>query len=80
VKTLETTLCLYDEVTQEAAGEYLLSYETLSRYLGISKRTIEDWVLKRKIPFVKAGRHVRFVRSEIQNWLQKGAKNGHCDD
>lgn len=49
----------------------LLSIKKLSLYLDVSEATIRDWVFKNMIPYVKAGRHIRFVPHDIQNWLLK---------
>jgi len=38
----------------------LLTIDELSAYLKISRFTIYDWVYRKKVPFIKLGRHLRF--------------------
>lgn len=49
----------------------LLSIKKLSQYLDVPEATIRDWVFKNLIPYVKAGRLIRFVPQDIQDWLLK---------
>ncbi len=51
--------------------EKLLSIEELSEKLGIPITTIYSWTSKKKIPYIKLGRLVRFKESEIQEWISK---------
>lgn len=56
----------------------LLSIKRLSEYLDVPAMTIRDWVYKRRIPFLKVGRHVRFQPSDVQRWLsERSHGNGH---
>ena len=52
----------------------LWSIDRLAQYIDVSISTIRDWVYKRKIPFVKLGRHIRFKPSDISDWIQKRRK------
>ena len=47
----------------------------IAEILGVSVRTIYDWVYKRKIPFIKVGRLVRFDPDEISEWMKKPARS-----
>ncbi|MFH1446387.1 MAG: helix-turn-helix domain-containing protein [Chloroflexota bacterium] len=59
----------------------LWSIDRLAEYLDVPAATVKDWVYKRQIPFVKAGRHVRFKYSDVQKWLtEKGCGDGHQKD
>lgn len=51
--------------------EKLLSIEELSGKLGIPVATLYAWTCKKKIPYIKLGRLVRFKESEIQEWISK---------
>lgn len=55
----------------------LLTVEKLSRFLDVPAATIRDWVYRRKIPFRKVGRLVRFVMADISNWLESGKKDAN---
>jgi len=48
-----------------------LSKKSLSEVLGIPIKTIADWVYRRKIPYHKLGKHIRFDPVDIEQWLQK---------
>ena len=51
--------------------EHLLTYEQLSMWLNISVSTLEKYVHRNEIPAVRIGRKaLRFLRSDIQQWLQ----------
>lgn len=39
---------------------------------GPSKQTVYGWVSKRTIPFYKDGKNLRFLKSEIDEWLKRG--------
>jgi excisionase family DNA binding protein len=58
--------------------EKLLSIEELSEKLGIPVSTLYAWTCKKKIPYVKLGRLVRFRESEITEWIAKNSV--HPDD
>ena len=58
---------------REQIFENLIAIDDLSEWLGVSKKTIRDWVYKRKIPFKKVGNLIRFQTSEIRLWINKGA-------
>ena len=37
-----------------------------------ARKTIYDWVTLRRVPYHKAGKRLRFLRSEIDAWLAGG--------
>ena len=47
----------------------LISIDELATILRIHKGTIYNWVYRRKIPYVKVGRLVRFDLNEIAKYL-----------
>lgn len=49
----------------------LMTIQDVSRFLKISEGTIRDWIFKRKIPFRKIGRAIRFKQSEIERWINQ---------
>lgn len=57
--------------TDSVLFENLIGYKELSNWLSIPERTLQDWVYKRKIPFVKVQGLIRFIPSEIQAWIQE---------
>jgi len=49
----------------------LMSLAEVSRYLGMSERTIYAWAHEGKIPAFKLGSSWRFRRSEVDEWLEE---------
>ena len=50
--------------------EPLLTTAAVSRWLGISTRTLCLWAECKEIPAIKLGRQWRFRESELAHWLQ----------
>lgn len=44
-----------------------------------AKATVYGWVYTRTIPVHKSGKKLRFLKSEIDNWLLQGKKNTFAD-
>ena len=53
--------------------ERLLTTQEISNYLQVSPRTVESWVSRGKIPFLKVGKLTRFDINIIQKWLYSKA-------
>jgi excisionase family DNA binding protein len=53
--------------------EGLIDISELGRLTTVKVATLRKYVAKRKIPFVKVGRLVRFRPSEIEGWLASRA-------
>lgn len=53
--------------------ERLLTLTEAARYLSVSRRTLQNWVWARKVPFVKLGpapnAPVRFRPEALRAWL-----------
>ncbi|MDD5431663.1 MAG: helix-turn-helix domain-containing protein [Candidatus Omnitrophica bacterium] len=47
-----------------------LNVEELAEYLGFAVGTLYVWVCRKKIPYLKIGRTVKFDLQEIENWLK----------
>jgi excisionase family DNA binding protein len=50
----------------------LLSVPDVAQLLALKQHTIRDWVLKRKIPYVKIGVNVRFRPEVIEKLITDG--------
>lgn len=48
------------------------SIEKLSEKLDVPRRTIEKWIFKKRLPYVKCGRLIRLNRVEIEKRLLNG--------
>jgi excisionase family DNA binding protein len=51
--------------------EHLIDITELERRTAIKRVTLRKYVARRKIPFVKIGRLVRFDLSEIESWIKE---------
>jgi len=50
--------------------EPLLTTDAISKWLGVSTRTLCLWAECREIPALKLGRQWRFRESELSHWLE----------
>jgi excisionase family DNA binding protein len=59
--------------------ENLLTVKDAAKLLAVKPRTIYGWVAERRIPFKKAGRLLRFDRTELLAWAAAQAEDqqGH---
>lgn len=55
-----------------AENEKWYSIKEISEYLGVSRETILNWIEKRNMPAIKAGRLWKFKRSVVDEWLKCG--------
>jgi len=58
----------YQELQLQRAIDGLLTKRGLAPKLQISTRTLDDWMRKGRIPFLKVGKSVRFRLADV---LQK---------
>jgi excisionase family DNA binding protein len=59
------------ESAQPPAPTELIDINELSRRLTVAKGTLYNWVHLRRIPFVKAGRCVRFDYAQVLETLHR---------
>jgi len=57
----------------------LLDTKEASEFLGISKNTLYEWILQRKIPHIKVGRLVKFRREDLEAWLKRRTQEEEKD-
>ena len=55
---------------KEELFDNLITIRELADYIGVSPKTVQNWVAYRTIPFVRVGGKTRFRRSRIETWLQ----------
>jgi excisionase family DNA binding protein len=60
-----------DVATNDRASVGLLRKRELAQQLAISKRTLDAWMQKGRIPFLKVGRSVRFRLSDVLEKLSE---------
>ena len=59
--------------------ERLLTVKDAAAFLSLKPRTIYAMVAERRIPYRKAGRLLRFERSELLEWSKEQAAIGATD-
>ena len=42
-----------------------------SKFLGISRNTLYEWIIQKKVPYIKVGRLVKFRKADLEKWLEK---------
>jgi len=57
-----------DRVSME---KRLLTIAEVSHYTGFSINTLYSWAARRRIPFIKAGRLIKFDKNEIDRWIDE---------
>lgn len=57
-----------NSVVFENSKRSLWTVSDVAEFLNVPARTVRDWVYKRRIPFRKAGRNLRFNQIEIERW------------
>ena len=57
-------------VSDKIWGRKLLTVTETAEFLGISKNTLYEWIVQRKIPHYKVGRLVKFRREDLETWLK----------
>jgi excisionase family DNA binding protein len=53
---------------------HFLTIEQAGQYLNLAKQTLYGYVSSRTIPFIKKGKKLYFVKTEIDKWLAEGSK------
>jgi excisionase family DNA binding protein len=50
----------------------IMTMDMVAEYLNLSKSTIYKWVMWKKIPCTRIGRRNRFIKKDIDQWIQNG--------
>ena len=53
------------------------SNDQAAAYLGCTPDTLRVWTSKRRIPFVKVGRLTRFLKADLDDWLNQRRVRPH---
>ena len=56
----------------------LITIEELAGYIGVSQKTIRNWVAMRSIPFLRIGRKTFFYFEKIDKWFQTKVSKISC--
>lgn len=54
-----------------ASVNKLWTIEELMEFLGVTRSWVYKKTFAKEIPFIKVGRHLRFVESRILEWLSE---------
>ena len=57
--------------TAVAEHEEIMTHSEAARFLKVSPRTLYEWVENRMVPFSRAGRLLRYKRSQLLEWLDR---------
>lgn len=61
--------------------ENLWDIKQTAAALSVPVKTLRDWVYRRRIPFKRVGRLIRFSPSDLQHWIQsEGPSHAHKTD
>jgi excisionase family DNA binding protein len=64
-------LVVFSSAPQPVPFQYLLFCKAeMARYLGVEVRTLENWMARRLVPFIKIGGTVRFRVNDVLCHLQ----------
>jgi len=56
------------------ADDVIYTADEAAAYLRLNRQTLYNMVSRKAIPFLKAGRALRFRKSELDAWLEASAK------
>lgn len=70
---LEALKNIHTSTMSLKGNESYLSASELCDYLKIKESKMRKMVLTKKIPHTKVGRHLRFSKEEINNWLEENS-------
>ena len=60
--------------TQEP-DDVILTLEETADFLKVKKRTLYDLVQRRKIPFLRVGKFLRFSKQALLAWMKEQAES-----
>ena len=53
-------------------AERWLSVDEIAEHLGIKKDTVYKWVRRKRMPFHRVGRLLKFQAGEVDKWVRDG--------
>ncbi|MGH2955208.1 MAG: helix-turn-helix domain-containing protein [Solirubrobacterales bacterium] len=68
-----------DVITGDGSGvlsEPLLRPEQVASLLGVRRSSVYEYVRAGRLPHVKVGRHLRFLRSDLEGWVLRQRRPG----
>jgi len=49
----------------------LLRPDEVARMLGVRRSSVYEYVRTGRLPHVRVGRHVRFLREDLEDWIRR---------
>jgi len=68
--TMQNKIDRMHDLTVDGASDGLLNKRQVAVKLGVSKRTVDVWMRAKRLPYVKAGKSVRFYWPDVLEKLQ----------
>ena len=62
------------KLKQSDSPDDLMDVTEAAKYLNLAKQTLYIKVSKRQIPHIKQGKKLRFLKSDLLDWLKQGRK------
>ena len=56
-----------------------LSVDEIAAYLGVVRESVYRWVVSRGMPGHKVGRHWKFRKDEVDEWVRSGGASDSRD-
>lgn len=60
----------------QSTEDQLLNIEEAADYLNLAKQTLYGFTSKNKIPHIKRAKRLLFKKSDLDQWLMEGSRNG----
>jgi excisionase family DNA binding protein len=71
-KSVRRILSENGKQTTQTEQDKILTIQQASKYLNLAPQTLYGFTSKNEIPFIKKGKKLYFLRSELENWLMEG--------
>jgi len=60
-----------DDPAAGTLADPLLRPEEVARLLGVRRSSVYEYVRTGRLPHVRVGRHVRFLREDLEEWVRR---------
>ena len=60
-----------EEGARGTLAEPLLRPDEVARMLGVRRSSVYEYVRTGRLPHVRVGRHVRFLREDLEDWVRR---------
>jgi excisionase family DNA binding protein len=60
-----------DDAARGTLADPLLRPEEVARMLGVRRSSVYEYVRTGRLPHVRVGRHLRFLREDLEEWVRR---------